>query len=83
MLPENRKYSEKIIRHAAVTADGKPCEILERLTYEQEVFPDGSLGEPVQINQRFDLRTGQRVNHIEGDRFEIDVSGDPLTRVRA
>jgi hypothetical protein len=76
----NKKYSEKLIRHAATTAEGHPCEILERLTYEQDVAEDGTLGEPRQVNQRFDLKTGQRVNHLGGDRFELDVGGEVLIR---
>lgn len=80
-MDDGKKYSEKVIRHAARTADGKPCEILERLTFEQDRRDDGSWSEPRQINQRFDLRTGQRVNALGGDRFEIDVSGESLTRL--
>jgi hypothetical protein len=34
-----QKYSEEIIRHRAVTGDGKPREILERITYLREVRP--------------------------------------------
>ena len=82
-MDDGKKYSETVIRHAARTEDGKPCEILERLTFESERMPDGGWGEPRQINQRFDLRTGQRVNHLGGDRFEVDVSGEGLTRLPA
>lgn len=78
---QGKKYSERLIRHAARTEDGKPCEILERLTLEQEQRDDGSWSEPRQVNQRFDLRTGERVNHLGGDRFELDVAGTPLTRL--
>jgi len=79
-MDDGKKYSEKVIRHTAETEDGAPCEILERLTFEVERQADGSWSEPRQINQRFDLRTGQRVNHLEGDRFEVDVSGERLNR---
>lgn len=78
---EGKKFSEKLLRHAAVKADGKPVEIIERLTFEQEQLPDGSWSEPRQINQRFDLRSGERVNHLGGDRFELDFTGEPLTRL--
>ncbi len=39
---------------------------------------DGSLGEPVVVNRRFDLRTGERVNHLGGDDFELDDGGGRL-----
>ena len=79
-MEDGKKYSETLIRHAAETDEGVPCEILERLTFEREQQADGSWSEPRQINQRFDLRTGQRVNHLGGDRFQVDVSGELLTR---
>lgn len=79
-MENNKKYSETVIRHPAMGKDG-PCEILERLTFEHDVAADGSLGEPRQVNQRFDLRTGQRMNHIEGDRFECDLTGESFTRL--
>ena len=72
------KYSEEITRHAAVTADGKACEILERVTFVREPLADGTLGEPVVCNRRFDLRTGERVNPLGGDDYEIDVEGTRL-----
>lgn len=80
---DGKKYNETVIRHAAKTADGVPCEILERLTFEREQQPDGTWTEPVQVNQRFDLRTGERVNHLGGDAFEVDVSNVALTRLPA
>ena len=70
-----KKYSEQIVRHAAVTADGKPCEILERITLERDQMRDGSLGEARVFHRRFDLRTGERVNRLGETEFEIDVSG--------
>ena len=79
-MHEGKKYSETVIRHAAETEAGVPCEILERLTFESEQQADGSWSEPRQVNQRFDLRTGQRVNPLGGDRFEVDGSGEQLTR---
>ena len=79
-MQDGKKYSETLVRHVAETDDGVPCEILERLTFERDQQPDGSWGEPRQINQRFDLRTGQRLNPLGGDRFQVDVSGELLTR---
>jgi len=73
------KYIEEIVRLPALTAEGKPCEILERITLSREVQQDGSLGEPTIVNRRFDLRTGERVNHIGEDEFELDETGDRLT----
>ena len=76
------KYHEEILRHPAVTAEGKPCEILERLTFERSVQADGTLSDARQINRRFDLRTGERVNHLGDDDYELDLTGDRLRTVR-
>ena len=78
----NVKYHEEILRHPAITAEGKPCEIHERLTFERSVQPDGTLSDARQINRRFDLRTGERVNPLGGDDYELDRTGDRLRRVR-
>lgn len=75
------KYHEEILRHRALMADGTPCEILERRTFERAVQADGSLGEARQVNCRFDLRTGERVNHLKGDEFVLDFTGEPLRRI--
>ena len=75
-------YHEEIHRHPACTADGKPCEILERVTFERSVNADGTPGQPRQIHRRFDLRTGERVNHLGGDDYELDLSGERLRLVR-
>jgi hypothetical protein len=72
------KYSEEVRRFPALRADGQACEILERVTNAHEVQQDGSLGAPVVVNRRFDLRTGERVNHLGGDDFEMDEGGDRL-----
>ena len=71
-----------MLRHPAITAEGKPCEILERLTFERSVQADGTLSDARQINRRFDLRTGERVNPLGGDDYELDLTGDRLRRVR-
>ena len=76
------RYHEEVRRYPAVTAEGKPCEILERLTFERGVQPDGSLSEARQINRRFDLGTGERVNHLEGDEYELDLGGERLRVLR-
>lgn len=68
----HHKYSEEVIRHRAVTGDGKPCEILERVTWER----DGE--QRVEINRRYDLRTGERLNRLTETDFEDDVSGDRI-----
>ena len=75
------KYHEEVLRHAATLADGSMCELLERRTFERPLLEDGSLGEARQINCRFDLRTGERVNHLQGDEFELDFTGEPLRRL--
>ena len=72
------KYSEEVVRIPARNADGDACVILERITYGREVLADGSLGEPVVVNRRFDLRTGERVNHLGGDDYELDDGGGRL-----
>jgi hypothetical protein len=70
-----KKFSEEIIRHAAVTAEGKPCEILERITHEREVGADGSLSERVVVNRRYDLKTGELLVRLGEREFEEDESG--------
>jgi hypothetical protein len=72
------KYHEEVHRHPARTADGKSCEILERVTFERSVRADGSLSEARQINRRFDLKTGERVNHLGGDDYELDLTRERL-----
>ncbi len=67
-------YSEQIIRHPALTAEGKPCEILERITYERR----SGEPQPVEINRRFDLTTGERLNRISDSEFEDDITGARL-----
>ena len=73
-----KKYSEEIIRHVAVTTEGKPREILERITYIREVHPDGSLSMPVVVHRRFDLATGECLNQLSATEFEDDATGDRL-----
>jgi len=77
-----KKYSEEIIRYAAVTAEGKPCEVLERITYERLVGEDGSLSEPVVINRRYDLKTGELLVRLGEQEFADDETGAKI-RLRA
>ena len=70
-----KKFSEEVIRHAAVTAEGKPCEILERITHEREVREDGSLSGSVVVNRRYDLKTGELLIRLGEREFEADESG--------
>jgi hypothetical protein len=72
------KYSEEIVRHAAVNTDGMPCEILERITFVHELLADGTLGAPMECNRRFDLKTGERVNRLAEGEFELDLTGVKL-----
>ena len=59
-------------------AEGKPREILERITFERTVGDDGSLSEPVVVNRRFDLRTGEVLNRLSDTEFEEDETGARL-----
>ena len=74
----NVKYQEQVLRHEALTADGKTVELLERRTYQRAIQPDGSLGEAAEISRRFDLSTGERVNHVSGDDYVQCYSGEAL-----
>jgi hypothetical protein len=73
-----KKYSEEILRYPAVTEEGKPCEILERVTYGRPVLEDGSLGEAAVINRRFDLRTGEPLDRVSDTEFVDQNSGARL-----
>lgn len=74
-----KKYSEEIIRYPAVTAEGKPCEVLERITYERVVGEEGSLSEPVVVNRRFDLKTGELLVRLREREFADDETGAKIT----
>jgi hypothetical protein len=74
----NVKYHELVLRHEAQTTDGKTVELLERRTFERAIQSDGSLGEAREINRRFDLSTGERVNHVSGDDYVQCYSGEAL-----
>ncbi len=76
-----KKYSEEILRYPAVTEEGKPCEILERVTYGRPVLEDGSLGEAEVVNRRFDLRTGEPLDRVSDTEFVDQNSGARLQLV--
>jgi hypothetical protein len=64
-------YSEKLIRHRALDEEGKPCEILERVTYERRP----GAAQPVVVNRRYDLRTGECLSRLSDSEFEDQESG--------
>ena len=67
-------YSEQVIRHRALDDEGKPREILERVTYERKA----GAAEPVVIHRRYDLSTGECLNRLSDTEFEDDASGARL-----
>jgi hypothetical protein len=71
-------YSEKLVRYSAINDEGKPCEILERVTYERQ--QDGA--EAVVVNRRYDLRTGECLKRLNEDEFEEVESGARVTLQR-
>jgi hypothetical protein len=70
-----QKYYEEILRHRAVTDEGKPCEILERVTWERELDASGAQVGAKEVNRRYDMRTGERMNRISATEFQDDESG--------
>jgi hypothetical protein len=70
------RYSEKINRFRAVNEDGKACEILERITYEQP--PGAGADALVEINRRYDLQTGECLNRLGETEFEEQLTGARL-----
>jgi hypothetical protein len=70
-----KKYSEEIIRHAAITADGKPREIIERITYGREECADGSPSSREIVNRRYDLKTGECLTRLNEAEFEDGETG--------
>ena len=76
------KYHEELHRFPALTESGKTVEILERVTFERQVAPDGVLSDPREVNRRFDLRTGERLDPLGGDEFALVVGGERVTRLR-
>jgi hypothetical protein len=75
-----KKYSEEINRFAARNADGKPVEVLERITYARSIGKDGrARGRPVEISRRYDLKTGERLLRVGEGEFADDESGARIT----
>lgn len=75
-----KKYTEELIRYPALDADGRPCEIIERITFARTVGSDGRLkGRPKEINRRFDLKTGERLLRISDTEFADDETGARIT----
>jgi len=73
-----KKYSEEVNRFPARNDEGKPCEILERITFGRDVLEDGSLGPLAEVSRRYDLRTGERLNRLSDTEFEDDLTGARL-----
>jgi hypothetical protein len=75
-----KKFTEEVLRHTALDADGKPREILERITFERTIGKDGrAKGKAKEINRRYDLKTGERVHRVSDTEFADDESGARLT----
>ena len=70
------KYSEEVLRYPACNSEGKPREILERITWGRLELADGSLGEPALVNRRYDLQTGERLNRLSDEEFADDETGE-------
>lgn len=75
-----KKYSEELLRYPALDADGKPCEILERITFARTIGSDGRpKGKPKEINRRYDLKTGERLHKLSDTEFADDETGARVT----
>lgn len=75
-----KKYTEELIRHSALDADGRPCEILERITFARTIGRDGrAKGRPKEINRRYDLKTGERLLRVGDAEFREDETGATVT----
>lgn len=71
-----KKYSEELNRFAARDARGRPVEVLERITFARTIGKDGrAKGRPVEVNRRYDLKTGERLLRVSASEFEDDQSG--------
>ncbi len=76
-----KKFSEEINRFPGRDAEGRPVEILERITFARTIGSDGRpKGRPVEINRRYDLKTGERLLRVSDTEFEDDETGARLTR---
>lgn len=79
----DKKYSESIHRYRALTEEGKPCEILERITFERLAGEGEAPGEPVEVSRRYDLKTGERLVRINDTEFADDETGARLRIAQA
>jgi hypothetical protein len=76
-----KKYSEELNRFTGTNEDGKPVEILERITLARTIGKDGrAKGKPVEVSRRYDLRTGERLLRLSEDEFQEDETGARLRR---
>jgi hypothetical protein len=69
------RYSEEIVRYAALNDEDKPCEILERITYERVAGEGTEPAKLVVVNRRFDLRTGECLSRLSDTEFQQDETG--------
>lgn len=75
-----KKYSEELNRFAAKDAEGRPVEVLERITFARTIGKDGrARGRPVEINRRYDLKTGERLLRVSDSQFQDDETGAIVT----
>jgi hypothetical protein len=83
---QDKKYSERLVRHTAEAPGGELGEVLERITLESQLQADGSWSEPAFYSRRFDMQNGQLVRLTADQQFEILESGlvlrpvEPLPR---
>jgi hypothetical protein len=75
-----KKYTEELNRFAAKDAEGRPVEVIERITFARTVGSDGRLkGRPKEINRRYDLKTGERLLRVSDTEFADDETGARIT----
>ncbi len=70
-----QRYSEEIIRYDALNEEGKPCQILERITYERLAGEGADPARLIVVNRRFDLRTGECLSRLSDTEFQQDETG--------
>lgn len=75
-----KKYTEELNRFAAKDAEGRPVEVIERITFARTLGSDGRLkGRPKEINRRYDLKTGERLLRVSDTEFADDETGARIT----
>jgi hypothetical protein len=75
-----KKNSEEVNRFPASTAEGKPCEILERVTFARTIGSDGrAKGRLTEVARRYDLKTGERLIRVSDNEFADDETGHRIT----